>query len=47
MRTQATIKPFCRPLRDVESHVRVKLINSFGKCTLLEDFRNKKNEYLF
>ena len=35
--TQATIKPCRRPLRDIESHMRVK------HCTLLEDFRNNKN----
>ena len=38
--TQATIKP-C-PLRGSETYV-----NSFEHCTILEGFRNKKNEYHF
>ena len=41
MHTQGTIKPCRRPLRDIESLLRVI------HCTLLEDFRNKKNEYHF
>ena len=36
---QATIIPCRRPLRDTESHVRVKY-NSFEHCTLLGGFRN-------
>ena len=37
------MKPCCGSLHDsvIESHVRVK------QCTLLEDFRNKINEYHF
>ena len=36
----------CRwPLRGIASHVRD--IYSFEHCTLLEDFRNQKNEYHF
>ena len=43
LHTQASMKPCCWSLHDtvIESHVRVK------QCTLLEDFRNKINEYHF
>ena len=38
----------CRwPLRDIASRENFKNIYSFEHCTLLEDFRNKKNEYHF
>ena len=37
---------FRLPLHDVASHVRV-ISYSIEHCTLLEEFRNKKNEYHF
>ena len=43
---KATIKPCRRPLRETESHVRLKQIHS-EHCTLLKDLCNLKNEYQF
>ena len=46
VRTQATITPRRRPLRHIESHVRVKH-KLIWTLYPLEDFRNKNNEYHF
>ena len=44
--SQATIKPCRRPLRETESHARLKHTHS-EHCTLLKDFRNKKMSTIF